>query len=651
MSKYKRVLAALLQEMAPKTTTILAFEAVATMLQAQSSVRMATVVRHMRDLMTDTPQAVGWVLLSEQQVAPIHVAVRGLRVRIVPTSEMLMRGYLDLHVLQPFCSQHEHLVLPNLDYDELTYDDLTYDDEDVFYMFAWDEFDQLKLGDHVIAGFDAYDGHIVRLIADTQTERHVVQAQAYDERVRTRLQTANLRTESQIHAAVLAAYVAEPIHQVAPGLPWTTIVEQVLQTNRHTYVRDDIQRLQVLLREQRIRDSEHGLWDGMAPRYSAARIAIDTGDDAMMSHRMTLPPIDTRLNHTDRIEEAIAQGLYDVQLIEHGQDDAAYDDDDDDDADDDVMSTMSDDDDALWGADDYLAALRSDDDDDDGDDDDDDDYHDYEGDDPELMDAHMFAMLFANRHPALEEMSLELLQNLTASERKRIVRAESDDDYNAILSAALQRLLPHFPHFMQTLRPTTNFIVADITDGGQTYAAFELAEYVAKHDAASDALHSDHDNDVFATGGEAVFAVESALRDSEQLIEHYVMQLTDRQMSAATIRRKRAFVYDFAVFMARYYTLSLHQVTYAHLDEYVFFYFPRHTRSGVPRTVSDMIRAIRECYRLQESPATPQQRVVANAIYERRHAAEEVLRILVSLPQYSFDVTALVVHLFAPYTA
>jgi hypothetical protein len=156
---------------------------------------------------------------------------------------------------------------------------------------------------------------------------------------------------------------------------------------------------------------------------------------------------------------------------------------------------------------------------------------------------------------------------------------------------------------------------------------------------------------VFATGGEAVFAVESVLRESEQYIAAYTAQLQVRGMRPTTVRRKYTLVHELAVFLARYYTLPLQQLTYAHLDEYVYFYFPRHTNALAPRVCSDLLRAVRDLYESDDRPLTVPQRNVARAMYDRRHSASDVLRILNRLHQYPLDVTALVVHLFAPYTA
>jgi hypothetical protein len=155
------------------------------------------------------------------------------------------------------------------------------------------------------------------------------------------------------------------------------------------------------------------------------------------------------------------------------------------------------------------------------------------------------------------------------------------------------------------------------------------------------------DDDVFATGGEAIFAVESALRESEQLISRYITSLQSTNLSERTIRRKRQFLRGFAQFLARYYTQSLDYATYATLDEYIFFFYPRHTAAVSPRNMRDMITALRDFYRYSELPSAQ----AAQAMYDCRHQAEAVMRLLLRTHQYPHEMTHMVVHLFAPYTA
>jgi hypothetical protein len=216
------------------------------------------------------------------------------------------------------------------------------------------------------------------------------------------------------------------------------------------------------------------------------------------------------------------------------------------------------------------------------------------------------------------------------------------------LSVALQRILPTVPSLMETLRPTNELAALDPTDGGQSYAAFQIAEFAA---AQAVELPEDtspmSDDDVFSTGGEALFAVETALRESDLCIKRYTQALEASGLASSTIRRKVQYVHGFSQFLARYYTRSLDAASYATMDEYVFFYYPRHASAIAPRNARDLLSALRDFYRSQIPALVP----VSQALYACRDEAEAVLRLLVSTHQYPHEMTSLVVHLFAPYTA
>jgi len=634
MAKQKRSLVSLLQAMAQATTEPVSFAQLVDALQPQWHGKSDRVHVHMRASLRRGPQTSGWLEHDNGQLVPVHVAVRGQHIRVRLREHDVAQGVLPLEYLAPFVVRDQALLFPDVS----VHPQPTFVTE--IDIRSWMFQQQYQLGDDIVVSFDAHDGHCLHLSVD----RLHLSNPGLDEYVLACLHMAPLHSEVAILQAVLLAYTTAPAGLAIAGTPWQTLLERVLHHHdavggELVQLRQEIDALQTVLRSERTRDSENGLWDGISKRYSALRIAI-MPDDAGSEPRITLPPIDMRFDYARTIDEGLAQGIYDVQMIHRSRGEDI----DDADLSDDLPHVDDDDASGFDESDDYLAALQSESDDDLGDE----SAPDF---DEEELDEQTFAVLFANRHPALEAWSIELLQSLSAEQRRQIIQAETDEDYNIILSRALQRLLPHRPHFMQTLQPTTSLPTLDITDGGQTYASFELAEYVAAQLAEGPPTAPMRNNDVFATGGEAIFAVESVLRESEQYITAYVAQLKERGMRPATVRRKYTLVHELAVFLARYYTLPLQQLTYAHLDEYVYFYFPRHTNALSPRVCSDLLRAVRDLYERDDRPLTLPQRAVARAMYDRRQTASDVLRILSRLHQYPLDVTALVVHLFAPYTA
>jgi site-specific recombinase XerD len=122
-------------------------------------------------------------------------------------------------------------------------------------------------------------------------------------------------------------------------------------------------------------------------------------------------------------------------------------------------------------------------------------------------------------------------------------------------------------------------------------------------------------------------------------------------LSQATIRRKVQVLTGLAQFLARYYTKALPEVTYAMYDEYLFFHYPRHHTNRVARSVRTMISTLREFYQQLAQQGDPRALTAANAMYACRAQAEQVLALLIRIQQYPHELTTLVVHLFAPYTA
>lgn len=575
------------------------------------------------------PIRCGWVQLANGQFLPIRIAARGTTFRIVPDANAIRDDVLYPEWLFPFVNPHLPIVtghdmqpLPERDAGRIS-------------LNGWMRSHGTRPGDHIICSVDSHHENVLHLFLDRAEQQHLEDTEAAEAQLRDAFAELPVRalTEAGSANCLLAVYATATWRNAYPTRPWTNIRDTVVRGGMRveagmSALRLDIAALQQRLRTRRTADADRGLWSGIAPRYSAVRLAIDPDADDEYHGRIAVPPIDTREDHSARIDESLVRGLYDVQ-INDGDDEPAE-------------RTNG----PTFTAEDsgYTDALQSDYADDDEDDDEPFD-HELTGED---LDDDTFALLFANRHPALEAWSSQLLRSMLPHERRMLVRAESDDDYNNVLTVALQRALPTHPAFMQTLRVTTDLPTLDPTDGGQTYGAFQLAEYAsAQAVELADDITPMHDDDVFATGGEALFAVETAVRASEHLITQYTAYLEASGLRQATIRRKLQYLHGFSQFIARYYTQSLDAVTYAMYDEYVFFYYPRHASAIAPRNARDLLSTLRDFYKQCVPSALP----IAHALYESRSDAEALLRLLVRTHQYPHEMTALVVHLFAPYTA
>jgi hypothetical protein len=396
-------------------------------------------------LLHDNPLAVGWVALPDHTFLAAHQAVNGVTFRIIPDVAAINGDYLLREWLEPFVFADEPIYVIG---DGQPLQQLA----DVLALNGWYTRHGAQIGDHVIVRIDVQRRHHIHLSLDDANTQHLSDTRDAERQLIEALfyQKYSSPSYHTLAHAVLLTYARASWRSAYPGRPWQVLINEAYANttdalpvpSRLMLLHQEIATLQQELRARRSADSDRGLWNGVVLRYSAVRLFIDTSSDSPQRGRVE--PIDARLDYTKRINDAIARGLYDVQY------------DDDPSADGEMISfgipEMPMDD--VDPDDDYAAALYSD-DDDDGDDGDDDDIE-YEYRLPtadEDLDDDTFTMLFANRHPALEAWSERLLKSMLPAERRRMIRAETDEDYNAILTMALQRIIPQNPQFMATLRP------------------------------------------------------------------------------------------------------------------------------------------------------------------------------------------------------
>ena len=643
MPRTKPSIAVLLRELANVTSEALSIDAIIIKICAHHALGTRNPQAQIHHLLHDNPLAVGWVALPDHTYLAMYQAVSGVTFRIIPDQAAITGDYLLREWLEPFVRAEDPIYLVN---DKEPLQQLG---PDVIALNGWYAQQGVQIGDHVIVRIDAQRRHHIHLSLDDANTQHLEDTRDAERQLIEALFYQKFTSPSYhtLAHAVLLTYAKASWRSTYPGRPWQMLVNEAFASttdalpvpSRLMLLHQEIATLQQALRERRSADSDNGTWNGVVLRYSAVRLFIDTSSD--LPQRGRVEPIDARLDYTKRINDAIARGLYDVQY------------DDDPSSDGEMISfgipemPIEDSD----HEDDYTAALYNDEDDDD----DDDQGIEYEyrlSTNDDDIDDDTFSMLFANRHPALEAWSERLLKSMLPSERRRMIRAETDEDYNAVLTMALQRVIPHIPQFMATLRPEPLPPRDDVTAGGKTYATFEAVEFIAAQTIQStNDVDVSNDDDIFGSGGEAVFAVELALRESDAQITTYVAHLQAMGLSQATIRRKVHVLTGLAQFLARYYTKSLAEVTYAMYDEYLFFHYPRHHTNRVARGVRTLISTLREFYQRLARGGDSRALAAADAMYACRAQAEQVLALLIRIQQYPHDLTALVVHLFAPYTA
>ncbi len=626
MAHFKRTLTVSLQQLATDVRGVQSLSALVAALTTQYQIQHAKLHQMVRVLLNANPRTLGWIPLGADDYIAYKDAVHGIRFRVIPDRYAIDGEYVLREWLEPFVPDDVPIylgdaVLPCSSHGP-----------DILSLHGWYADHAFVHGDHIIVEVRWQQQCRIVLHVDRTASMRLADTVLIGSDIATRLRTRWQETQNldAVYVRVLALYAQAAWRNAYPPLPWQALLNAHAPTpvivSRLDLLRVRINELQQALRIRRIADHDQGLWDGIALRYSAVRMFIDTQYDDNASQRVF--PVDTRLDHTHTIDDAIAQGVYDVQYASDDQDD-------------DVVH--DDHDDAFGDSDSYTAALDSDSDDfDDGDELDAALWGD--GD----IDSDTFVSLFANRHPALRQWSITLLKLFNESERRKMLRAESEDDHMAILTAVMQRVLPSVPELMNSLRhaPLTS---GDATNGGMTYAAFEDAEFQASQiiDVPTPPMPMEINK---AIDGDAVFVIELALRESQLHLREYEQWLATQHTSKSAIRQRGRAIHEWALFLAQYYTTSLADATYAMLDEYLFFHYPRHTSSGSTRMFATRIRYVRDYYAYRASVGDARVLPAAQAMYDCRNQAVDVLDVLLRIQQYPHELTPLVVHLFAPYT-
>ncbi len=620
MAHFKRTLTVSLQELAKVVHGVQTIPGIVAALTHTYQIQHAKLAKMVRVLLAANARALGWVPLAHEEYISVRQAVHGVVFRVVPDQQAIDGDYLLCEWLEPFVPEDTPIYIGASAHPCEPHG------PDIVSLAGWYAAHAFRHGDHIIVQIDWQSRCELHLRVDRRVAQRIPDTVLLAGDIASQL-TADWHATHDIalvQLRLLARYAQAPWRTTYPPMPWQSLLNAQTSApvvlSRLDVLRLRISELQQQLRNRRMADCRAGLWDGIAQRYSAVRMFIDTQyEDSVMPRVL---PVDTLIDHSPAIDDAIARGAYDVHYAES-------------DAEDEWVNHDEDGEEP----DSYTAALQSDDDDDDIDD---------TQWSEEDLDTETFVALFAHRHPALHDWSVQLLRALNDEERRKMLRAETDEDHTAILSAAMQRILPQHPHLMHTLRPML-LSYEDITHGGQSYGAFEFAEVRAAQHVKRLSQSSSADKVDKSLDGDAVFVIELALRESQLHIRAYEEWLSVQSRSGAVRQRIRA-MHEWSLFLAQYYTTSIVDASYAMLDEYLFFHYPRHTVSGSARMLRLRVGYIRDFYAYRASLGDTRMLAVAHAMYECRDQAGDVLNLLLRIQQYPRELTALVVHLFAPYT-
>lgn len=594
---------------------------------------------------------IGWVRLGDGKLMPLRVALDGLRFRVIPDDEEFAGSVILRSRLEPFVAADEReLRLEDdagrpllareaaLPIGKGIFGPVSLPALDLSAWFAREHFapgDSILMTVRVTAPLTLCLEHepaaAFRLDDVLHQEHELLDALAE--------QLARRRVDVLFpEDSVLPIYARASWRTSYPGRPWQRLVandprmrlvdgtciadtsfrppldlifnggedDERIQEELDLALLEEISSFQAELRRSRREAAESGLWDGLAPRISTARVVFDQGDTP---ETIYAGPVDALQDHSPEIEERAAHGGYDNQW------DDAFELDDFDD-----MEI-----DGEFDADDEL----------------------FEIDDIEDMRA------FMEQNPALVEATHRLMASLSSDEIERLQQAETPDDVQRILTKRLNELLFREPALFVTLAPAA----ASPTNGNGNghgphpdESPFDEEEWGDDELFEEDDWDEQDDDDEDDRQDEELGRLEEMLERSSDLMEQFYQYLIEHGKSETTAANRAGDLWAYAQFLGNYYSRSLDEGDYTTLDECLFFFYPRKMFNSSPRQAREMCTSIKQFYAFLRAKSIVADDAFAQGMWRRRDQAARVVELYDRLDSNSPRFERLFARLFEPYT-
>lgn len=649
MARNEPTIANLLQELAAQYNRIVAEREVYDHLLALRPSQAKDPYASIRNQLRFGAPRLGWVWLGGGELVPLHVALQDLRFRLIPEESEITGGALIRDRLRPFIPYGRSDVRLRdgagrpIETSEtsLTIGESIFGTVDVPAMAlgSWFQLQRFAPGDSLLVTVRATLPLTLYIEHEPAALFRADDVVLQDRRLLDELAERVGRGSRSLHFAediVLPIYVRSVWRTAYPGRPWRQLVandrrlrliddsfvadssfrrpldwilgadqdEQTLAEN-DSQLLDEIKRFQSSLLASRRDDAQRGVWSGVAPRASTARVIFDMR--AGTTETIYPGVINALLDHSADIEEHVARGDY---L------DGSWD-----------LDTDLDDDDFLLD-DDELFDLEDTDD----------------------------LQAFIHSDPELSEAAHRLMDSLTPEELARLQQAKSPDEAQQILASRLTELLKHEPSLFVPLEPpllSTEYMNGNghANGNGHVNGAFDPASLDAEVWDDND-LFDDEDGLGFHNEGSSEQRIlsERAMEHSNELIERfYQHQLADGKSETTAGNRSRD-LWLFADFLSSYYQRSLDQGDYATLDEHMFFHYPRKVLSSSSRAAREFCTSAKQFYAFLKAQNVIADDAFAVAIWRRRDQAGRIVGLYEQLDSDSPQFERQFAYLFAPYT-
>lgn len=579
----------------------------------------------------------GWLRLGGGKMIPRHRVLLGLCFRVVPSDDELAEGQLDRMALLPFIplrgsepvqfeDAHGRALYLPLQHEHASRQPKRKAGVQTF--AEWLRAHHFTPGDSLIVTVKQLEPTILRLEYEPAGAFRADDVLRQERELLDALIEPFKRDRSQMlmpDQAILPIYAQASWRTEYPGRPWQALVEAdrrlrlidgimiadagfrrpldilfadpELDELRESLDRELVDRIKAFqdeLRASRRAAQERGVWNGMAPRASTARVIFDmqSGSSVMLQPE----PIDALQDYAMRIEEQLASGAY-----------------------------AADEDDWL-----------------DLDEDDDDDLFDGDDDDADAMDA------LLTQNPALADASQKLLNALTPDEMERLQSARSFEEAQMILAGRLQHLMRQDPDVFATLVPYST--EQHHTNNNGQHPPAPDSELILE--PLPEGVLDDDDDDSWDDQDldDQPVPRSDVLNRSNELMDSFYQHLRAQGKSQQTASMRSGDLWVYADFLASYYDRTLDQGDYTTLDECLFFYYPRKVMNGSQRAVREMCTSLKQFYAFLRQQRLIQDDSFAQAMWLRRDQAAQLLDIYEQIDADSPEFDRMFVYLFAPYT-
>jgi hypothetical protein len=612
----------------------------------------AKTARHqLQTLLRDESVRFGWLRLPKGMVSPLRLAMANLRFRVIPSPNEVAEQHLERQSLHPFLLVFMHELTVRFEgHDDLQFHTVRLREH--IPLKDWMERVHFQSGDSILVTIQSYPPMVMSFehepAAAFQPDR--VQAQE-QELVELAVQQFSTKRSKRVEAykIILPAYAAAPWRTQYPGRPWQQVLAEdervevlydglMLQLQEASaYGRvsrskqgkkslfEQIAELQSDLRALRQTMIQRGYWDGVVQRVTAS-LLFGFNDKSTPP----MEPIDATQDYSAQIDERAKDGYYDRMFVDEILDfEELFDQDDDYE----LMGTLFD----------TIDLTLS---------------YDYQLDETSVSSMQEFTLF---------EEQERLIKVLGAERIARLEQAQTESEALKLLITFLNELMDKEPSLFEELVITPSQakqkMNSDSNGNGlhlpideslllsdDPFEDEDESEFFDEEEF-EDEEFEDEDFEDELINAERNALIMQAINRSTQLLQRFFDAQLEQGQDARTAQERVRFMSHYASFLGTFYQQSLEMSTYAMLDEYLFFVFPRQNRLPSRKDVRAMCLALKQFYAFLRAERIIASDAMIQELYRHRNLVVRLVSLYEQINSSPRSFGHLFARLFEPYTA